>query len=293
MDRITAARAFITIVEQGSFVGAAEALNMSRAGASRCVAEMEDWTKAKLLHRSTRKLSLTPAGEQMLEQCRRLLEVADVISNASLSKGMTPSGRLRISCTNYFAQCTMIDLLLEYRALYPDVNVELIIADHVVNLVEERIDLAIRISNSLDPNLLARKFGDCTSTVCASPSYIERFGVPRNLNELSAHNCLVYSNFEKQFWHFSYKDEKYSIPVLGGLASNENMVLLSAALKGMGITMQPTDAVMPYIEQGALIPILGKYEPQKLGVHGVFLTRKNMPVAQRKMIDFLVRSYKQ
>ncbi len=292
MDRITAARTFVAIVEQGSFVSAAEVLNMSRAGASRCVAELENWTQTKLLHRSTRKLSLTPAGQLMLDQCRKLVEMADTISNVSRAKASQPSGILRISCSHYYAQCTMIDLLQEFQVLYPDVNVELNISNHVVNLVEERIDLAIRISNSLDPNLIARRFGDCPSVVCASPSYIEKYGKPQTIHDLSAHNCLIYSNFENPQWRFTRDDAVASVAVAGDFAANESMVLLNAAIKGMGITMQPVDAAAPYLERGELVPVLDAFEPEKLGIYGVFLTRKNMPVAQRKMIDLLVEHYK-
>jgi DNA-binding transcriptional LysR family regulator len=291
MDRISAARTFITIVEQGSFVKAAEILNISRAAATRSVSEIENWTNAKILHRSTRRLSLTPAGVKMLEYCQQLIEMADKISNLSTTKDTAPRGTLRVSCSQYFAECAMLDVISRYRELYPEVNLELNISSRVVNLVEERIDLAIRISNALDPNLIARRFGDCPSTLCAAPSYIEQFGKPLRIEDLSERNCLVYSNFDTAKWNFTHQGERYSIAVSGDLKANETMFLLNAALKGFGIILQPTDAVAPYIESGELVRLLDQYEPESFAIQGVFLSRKNMPLAQRKLIEMLVDFY--
>lgn len=293
MDRIRAAKAFIIIAEQGSFVTASEILNISRASASRCVAELEDWAQVKLLHRTTRRLSLTPAGERVLEHCRELVELAETISHTLSAGEKRPSGTLRISCSQYYAQYTLLDIIAHYQELYPDVRVELQISGHTVDLVKERIDIALRISNSLDPNLIARRFGDCPSTLCASPQYLKKSGSPLQLEDLKQHNCLSYSNFENTFWTFFKDGQKKTVTVSGDLGANESMLLLNAALKGKGITLQPSDAVASYITSGELVPLLTKFQPETLGVYGVFLTRKNMPPAQRAFIDLLVQHYRQ
>ncbi len=288
MDRLLAAKAFVAIVEHGSFVAAAEQLNMSRASASRCVTELENWTKAKLLHRSTRSLSLTPAGETMLQQCQKLLEISNDISVQNLSDLKTPVGTLRVSCSQYFAQYKILDLVDEFVELYPGVTVDLHISNQIVNLVEERIDLAIRITNNLDPNLIARKLGAVSSVLCASPHYLKAFGTPQRLEDLVHHNCLVYSNFEKTNWRFQLNGQPVSIAVSGNVGANESMVLLEMALRGRGITLQPLDVAREYVNAGALTPVLETCEPEKMEIHGVFLTRKNMSLAQRLFIDLLV-----
>lgn len=292
MDRIRAAKAFVVIAEQGSFVSASEILNISRASASRCVAELEDWAKVKLLHRTTRRLSLTPAGEQVLNYCRQMIELSDTISHMPQKEEKAPSGTLRISSSHYYAQCILAELIAQYQDLYPDVRVELQVSSHTVDLVKERIDIALRISNSLDPNLIARRFGDCPSTLCAAPRYLEQNAPPLLLEDLKQHNCLGYSNFENGYWTFFDKGEKKVIPVSGNLGANESMFLLNATLKGQGISMQPSDAVAPFIQSGELIPLLEKFVPETLGVYGVFLTKKNMSSAQRAFIDLLVQHYK-
>ena len=159
-----------------------------------------------------------------------------------------------------------------------------------VNLVEERIDLAVRISNELDPNLISRAFGICESVVCASPGYLSTHGTPQRVEDLAVHNCLTYSYFGKSLWKFTdaKTGEQASIPVSGNLSSNEPMTLLAAAQEGAGIALQPLFAAAPLIKSGHLVRLLPRYLPQTLGIHGIYSSRRQMPLALRAMLDFLV-----
>ena len=288
MDRITAAEVFVAIVERGSMIAAAEALEMSRAMVTRYLAEMEQWAGARLLHRTTRKLSLTHADETTLERCRRMLEFAqdmDVIEGQGSDE---LRGLLRISCSQSLGQSALVIAVTDYLRRYPQVAVDLQINNRAVNLVEERIDLALRITNELDPNLIARPLSTCHSVVCASPAYLSAKGIPKTPYDLAVHNCLTYSYFGKSLWHFDLQGEKSAVAVSGNLSANESVVLLSGALEGAGITLQPSYSAAPYIARGDLVSLLPGYQPQAMGIYGIYTSRRQIPATLRTMLDFLV-----
>ncbi|WP_420588346.1 LysR family transcriptional regulator [Bacterioplanoides sp.] len=290
MDRITAARVFVEIIDQGSMIAAAEKLDMSRSKVTRYLNEFEQWANARLLHRSTRRLSLTDAGEQVLEQCRELLRLADEIPLSEQTPGLAVRGHLRISCAHYAAEHILLAVLPQYRQRYPQVSLELQINNATVDLVEQRVDLAIRIAAELDPNLIARKLGECPSVLCASPGYLKQHGTPATLAELQQHQCLIYSHFDRHnIWRFQYQGEQHSQAVGGDLISGDSMILLKAAVRDMGITYQPKADAQPYLERGELVEILPQFQPTTLTIYGVYHSRKQMPQALRLLLDALAQ----
>ena len=294
MDRITAAEVFVAIVERGSLSAAADGLDMSRAMVTRYLAQMEDWSGARLLHRTTRRIGLTPAGEATLARCRQMLEIATQMALADGPEADTPRGLLRIACAQSLAQQMLSAAVTAYLRRYPQTAVDLVVDNRTINLVEERIDLAVRITNDLDPNLIARPLGTCDSVVVAAPSYLAAHGTPRRVEDLAIHNCLTYSYFGKSLWKFT--DAKTGapsdVPVGGNLSANESMVLLAAAREGAGIALQPVFAAAPLIASGQLVRLLPEHVPQVLGIHGVYSSRRQMPAALRAMLDFLVDWFK-
>ncbi|MGS0622675.1 LysR family transcriptional regulator [Ralstonia sp. VS2407] len=294
MDRITSAEVFVAIVDRGSLSAAAEGLDMSRAMVTRYLAEMEAWSGARLLHRTTRRIGLTPAGEVTLARCRQMLEIASQMAVADGLEADTPRGLLRIACAQSLAQQTLSVAVTAYLRRYPQTAVDLVVDNRTINLVEERIDLAVRITNDLDPNLIARPLGTCESVVVAAPSYLAAHGTPRRVEDLAIHNCLTYSYFGKSLWKFT--DAKTGapsdVPVGGNLSANESMVLLTAAREGAGIVLQPVFAAAPLIASGQLVRLLPDHVPQALGIHGVYSSRRQMPAALRAMLDFLVDWFK-
>jgi DNA-binding transcriptional LysR family regulator len=290
MDRLVAAEVFVSIVERGSLTAAADALDMSRAMVTRNLAQMEEWSAARLLHRSTRRLSLTPAGEITLARCRQLLEIAGQMAVLDGAEDDMPRGLLRVACAQFLAQHVLGAAVTQYLRRYPQTAVDLVVDGRAVNLVEERIDLAVRITNELDPNLISRPLGICESVVCASPAYLAAHGAPQRVEDLAIHNCLTYSYFGKSLWNFSdtKTDERISVPVSGNLSANESMALLSAACEGAGVALQPLFAVAPLIKSGDLVRLLPRYLPQTLGIHGIYSSRRQMPLTLRTMLDFLV-----
>ena len=291
MDRLTAMRVFVEVVQRGSFTAAAEGLDMSRAMATRYVTELEQWLNARLLQRSTRRISLTEAGEACLLQCRQMLELSSEMKDASGQDIREPKGQLRLATSMSFGMAHLAAAVVDYQKLYPQVSVDMLVGDRSVNLIEERIDLAIRISGELDPNLVARRIAPCRSVVCASPEYLRIHGTPTSPDDLIRHNCLTYSNFGKGQWHFVRKGQEVDVPVSGKLSANEATVLTQAALAGAGLALQPTYLAGPLIRSGQLSAVLPDWEPPELGIWGVYVSRRHLPATLRTMLDFLVARY--
>ncbi|TDB48669.1 LysR family transcriptional regulator [Photorhabdus khanii] len=289
MDRVTAAQVFTIIVEQGSMIAASERLDMSRAMVSRYLAEMEKWAGVRLLHRTTRKISLTSAGEIAYQRSRKLLQLAEEIPVHQPVVAQELSGLLRISSSQSLAMSALSVAIPEFMQIYPQIAIDMQMSNKAINLVEERIDLALRITNNLEPNLIARPLSTCHSVVCAAPSYLAGKMIPHKPADLVLHNCMTYNFFGKSLWLFEREGEKYSVPVSGTLSANESIVLMEATLQGAGIAMQPYYSVASHLASGKLIQLLPEYQPQAMGIYGIYASRQNMPATLRALLDFLVK----
>ncbi|MDQ8035361.1 LysR family transcriptional regulator [Bordetella genomosp. 1] len=288
MDRLKAMQVFVEVADRGSLSAAATHLDMSRAMVSRYLAELEEWVGIRLLHRTTRRLSLTPAGAETLPRCRRMLDLVGDMRDAVATPEAAPRGLLRVTAPMSFGTSQLVGVVSDFVTRYPGASVDLMLVDRAVNLVEERVDLAVRITNDVDPNLIARHLADCRSLVCAAPSYIERAGLPARAEDLSLHNCLTHSYFGRSLWRFVRDGETVDVPVSGNITANEAVVLMRAALGGAGIALLPTYLAAPEVAAGRLRAILPDSEPQVLGIHGVYASRRQMPLILRTMLDFLV-----
>ncbi|UUT21208.1 LysR family transcriptional regulator [Pseudomonas sp. T8] len=288
MDRLQAMRVFVTVVDLGSQSAAADHLDLSRPVVSRYLAELEDWVGARLMHRTTRKLSLTAAGTEILPRCQQMLELSMDMQAAVSEPDDVPRGLLRISASTSFGQAQLADAMAAYVERYPGVSIDLQMLDRAVNLVDERIDLAIRASNDLDPNLIARRLTVCRSVICASTAYLREHPTPQRVEELSQHNCLTHSYFGKSLWHFEQDGEQVSVPVQGNISANDASTLLRATMAGAGVAMLPTYQAWVYIHSGELVRLLPQAEPRQMPMYAVYASRKHMPVALRSMLDFLV-----
>ena len=293
MDRLQAIRVFVTVVDLGSQSAAADHLELSRPVVSRYLAELEDWVGARLMHRTTRKLSLTAAGSEILPRCRQMLELSTDMQTILSEPDETPRGLLRISVSTSFGQAQLADAMAAYVKHYPGVRIELQMLDRTVNLVDERIDLAIRTSNDLDPNLIARRLTVCRSVICAAPAYLQTHPAPRRVEDLSQHNCLTHSYFGKNLWHFEQDGEPVSMPVQGNISANEASTLLRATIAGAGVAMLPTYQAYVHIHSGELVRLLPHAEPRQMNIYAVYASRKHMPAALRSLLDFLVERFPQ
>ncbi len=284
-------RVFVSVVDLGSQSAAADHLDLSRPVVSRYLAELEDWVGARLMQRTTRRLSLTAAGQETLPRCRQMLELAGDLQAAVSAPDEAPRGELRISVSTSFGQAQLMDAMADYVKRYPGVKIDLQMLDRTVNLVDERIDLAIRTSNDLDPNLIARRLTVCRSVICASPAYLREHPTPLQVQDLARHNCLTHSYFGRSLWHFEVEGESVSVPVQGNISANEAMTLQRAALAGAGIAMLPTYQAAPALHSGELLRLLPQAKPRELNLNAVYTSRKHMPATLRSMLDFLAERF--
>ncbi|GFM85830.1 LysR family transcriptional regulator [Pseudomonas cichorii] len=287
MDRLTAAKVFLETVARGSISAAAMHLGMSRAMATRYIGVMEEWAEARLLHRTTRKLSLTAAGEQLLPTCKNLVALSLDVSTQATQTENAPKGLLRVTASSIFAEYCLTDALMEFLQLYPAVTIDLQIVDRTTNLAEDGVDLAIRVTNHLDPNVIAKKLGQVRSFICASPAYLEKYGVPGDVRDLQVHNCLTYAYYGRNLWHFNVNGENIAVPVTGNFSTNEASIIVRAALSGTGIAMLPHFAAEQAIREKRLTRLFPESRVETLGIHAVYLSRQRMPHALRTLIDFL------
>lgn len=289
MDRLTAARVFVEVAERGSLTQAAEQLEMSPAMVSRYLAAIEGWLGSRLLHRTTRRVSLTDAGEAVLSSCRQMLELERDVQHLAGNRKREPEGRLRIATSSSFAEAWLTGAIVEFQRQHKRVTVELLVADRTVSLVEDRIDLAIRITNSPDPTVVVRPLAQCRSVLCAAPEYLAQNGHPHSIEELSKHSFVTHAFGSEARYRLQHAGKEIELAVNGALHTNETAILRRAVLSGAGIGMLPTYYVADDLRRGALVSLLADHEPEQLGIHAVYLSRQNQPLALRLLIDFLVQ----
>ncbi|MFN9476112.1 LysR family transcriptional regulator [Acidovorax sp.] len=293
MDRLTAMRVFVEVATSGSFSATAERLEMSRAMVTRYVGEMEQWLQARLLQRTTRSVTLTDAGEQALRRCQQMLAlVEDIEEETTATSEGELRGQLRLTCSVSFAYAQLGTAIADFLALHPQLKIDLDASEGSLNLVEKRIDLAIRISSGPDPMLIARPLARCDSVLVASPAYLARHGVPALPAELERHRCLSYANFGKSVWELSQNGRTERVAVSGHFSANEATTLLRAALAGGGIALQPTYLANPHIASGELRALLPGWELPVMAINALYTSRRHQSPAVRALLDFLVERFK-
>ena len=289
MDRVTAAAVFNRICELGSLSAASRALGISRPMVSRYLEEMEKWAGTRLLHRSSRRLTLTPAGEAILQKTRQLALLSEAIQQETTQS--VPVGTLRIACAHYTALHLVGPVIPDFLARYPALRIELEINNQPVSLIGERIDLAVRITDAPEPGAIARRLGECRSVLCASPAYLQQRGIPETPDDLAQHNCLYYSRFAGQSWHFTATGgETIAVAVKGNLSAGISSLLCDAAIADCGIAMVPEQEARHALESGKLVTLLADYEPQRIGIWGLYQSREHQSAALRLMLDELQSS---
>ncbi|MET4616521.1 DNA-binding transcriptional LysR family regulator [Stenotrophomonas sp. 2619] len=291
MDRMTAMNVFVEVVERGSLTAAAEALEMSRAMVTRYLAEVERWLGARLLHRTTRRISLTGPGEAALLRFRQILAIGDELHGELATDNPEPHGLIRVTASVSFGQIHLAAAVADFVKRYPLTRVELLLVDRVVNLVEERVDIAVRISRAIDPALIARRLAPCRSVLCAAPSYLAERGAPTTADALAAHNCLTHHYVGKSVWHLQRDGRAIAVAVGGNISANEASLLLEAVRAGAGIAMLPTYQIAPLLRSGELIEVLPDYQVEGLGIHAVYASRRQLPTIMRSFLDFLVERF--
>lgn len=291
MDKLTAAKVFIDVARSGSFTATAARLDMSRSMVTRYIEAMENWLQARLLQRTTRKITLTEAGLRSLSQAQNWVELAEAMQVQHQPDDQL-SGKLRLTTSMSFAHAQLMPAIHDFMTRHPELEIDIEVADQTVHLIEERIDLAIRIAANPDPTLIGRPIARCESILVASPAYLAQHAPITTPSDLAQHQCLGYQNFERHVWHLSQGEKHTSIDIQCQLTANEATVLLSAALAGRGIAMQPTYLANPYLQKGAFVPVLPNWQPREMQVYALYPSRKHLAPAVRAFIDHLVAYYK-
>ena len=291
MDRLTAMQVFVEVAHSGSFSATADKLDMSRAMVTRYVAELEQWLGARLLQRTTRSVTLTDAGESCLRRSQQMLALMDNVEEETSSHDGALRGQLRITCSVSFAYAQLAAAVVDFLKQYPQLKIDLNASEGALNLVEARIDLAIRISAEPDPTLIGRVLAPCTSVLVASPAYLALHGVPKAPAELATHRCLSYANFGKSVWTLSQGREQAQVSVGSHFSANEATALLRAALAGGGVALQPTYLANPHLADGSLKRVLPKWQLPDMAIYALYPSRKHLPPAVRALLDFLAERF--
>lgn len=287
MDRLTAVRVFVEIADRGSLTQAADHLEMSAAMVSRYLAAVETWFGARLLHRTTRKISLTEAGQAAMPACRQLLEITEDVQHIAAERSREPAGILRVTTSSSFAEAQLTAALVDFQRQHTQVEIVLSVSDKASDLVAERVDLAVRLTNTLDPTMITRPLARCHSMLCASPGYLERHGVPRTAEDLRQHRCIAHAFGIGKQYRLTRDGETLTVPVDWSFHTNETAVLRRAVLSGAGIGMLPTYYLGDDLHAGRLVQILPDYDADVLGIHAIYLSRQHQPLALRLLVDFL------
>ena len=291
MDRYQEMRVFAAVVDAGSFVGAADQLDISKAGVSRIVSELESRLGVRLLHRTTRRLSLTGEGEIFLGRCKEILAaVADAEAEISASSGQAV-GLLKVSAPVSFGILRLAPLWGGFLARHPLTQLDITLSDRVVDLVDEGFDLAVRIARLESSTLVSRRLASTRMALCASPRYLRKHGRPRHPDDLARHTVLAYSLLAGgDTWEFQGPQGPVSVKVQPRMHTNSGDTCRAAALAHQGVILQPDFLVGEDLRTGTLVELLPPYRIQDLGIYAVYPTRKHVPHKVRLLIDYLAQA---
>lgn len=293
MDKFQEMASFVAVVEAGSFVGAADATGLSKAAVSRHVAELEQRLGARLLHRTTRRLSLTDDGQLFFARAKEMLAAIDEAESEISSRSGEPSGLLRINAPLTFGVMHLAPLWGRFAQLYPKVSLDIELSDRVVDLVEEGYDLAVRITNLPSSQLVSRQLASTRMVACASPSYLALHGTPQHPRDLTQHEVISYSYWAaRNEWTFVAPDDNpVVVRTRARIHANNGDTCRAAALDHQGIILQPDFLVADDLRRGDLVELFPGYRAMTLGIHAVYPSRKHLPIKTRRLVDFLVEAF--
>lgn len=293
MDKFQEMASFVAVVEAGSFVGAAETLGLSKAAVSRHVGELEQRLGTRLLHRTTRRLSLTDDGQLFYARAKEMLAAVDEAESEISSRSGEPSGRLRINAPLSFGVLQLAPLWPRFAQLYPKVSLDIDLSDRVVDLVEEGYDLAVRITNLPSSQLVSRQLATTRMICCASPTYLAQHGTPAHPDDLAQQEVISYSYFAaRDEWTFTAPDDStVVVRTHARIHANNGDTCRAAALEHQGIILQPDFIIADDLRRGALVELLPSWRAMTLGIHAVYPSRKHLPIKTRRLVDFLVEAF--
>jgi len=297
MEKLTGLAVFAKVVEEGSFTGAATSLNFSKSTVSKHITRLEERLGARLLNRTTRKLTLTEVGRTFYERCERILAEAEDAEEAVSRLSNDPRGTLKITAPMTFGIRHLAPRLPAFIEKYPDVTLDIKLDDQVVNIVDEGFDVAIRIARMADSSLVARRIASSAMVLCASPDYWAKNGKPTEPAQLKDHNCLLYSYRPSPHeWRFRpgpKEDQGFiSVRVSGSLMGNNGDMSRAVLKAGLGVSILPAFMIYEELETGELEPALEDYVEPRLDIYAVYPHARHLSPKVRVFVDFLVETFK-
>ena len=292
MDNYRAMAIFVQVVDYGSFSAAAKKLGITKSAVSQQVNHLEEALGTRLLHRTTRQLNLTEAGEIYLDGCRQMMDAADGANQRIGQFSKEPSGTLRISCSHDFAADHLVPILGPFMAGYPKLSLEIDGSDEVINLVEEQIDLAIRIGHLDESGWIARKIGELQEIIVASPTYLDQHGTPQEPSELANHQWVAFTRKRQpyQLRLLGPKGDQQKVRLYGRSRSNSATSMREMVKAGMGVGQVLRLNVMDELENGQLVQVLSDYRSEAVGIYAVYPQRAFLPLKVRSVIDYLIEN---
>ncbi len=292
MDRLEDMSLFVRVVEAGSFTAAARHAGLSKSLVSRRIAALEDRLSARLLNRSTRRLSVTETGTAFYDRCRRILAEVAEAENFAACLDAEPRGTLRLAAPMSLGMRHLSPAIAAFMTEHAELTVELDLNDRIIDLASEGQDLAIRVGRLPDSSLIARKLAPCRYVVCASPAYIARHGEPQTPNDLVHHHLLIYSNRSMaDQWRFVGGDERLAARFTRRIVVNNGEVLSDAAEAGLGLAVLPTFIVGPALTRGGLQIVLAEHPLEEAGIFAVYLPNRHLSAKVRRIVEFLAERF--
>jgi len=285
-------RAFVAVVEANGFSSAARHSTKSKALLSKYIAQLEDDLDTRLLQRTTRQISTTEVGRAYYERCLSILDEVDELELSVKDIHASPSGELRITAPTSFAEIHLMKVVSEFSKRYPDITINMMLTDRTVDIVGDGIDLALRIGNLSDSNLIARRLGEIKTVACASPKYLTKNGTPKKPDELINHQCIIDTNFsENTNWSFSKNGIKSSVAVKSNLYVNSPVAVKELAINHNGIAICPDFVLQDDIKSNRLNVILEDYEITTFGLYAVYSHRRHLSTKVRLFIDLMLENF--
>lgn len=293
MEHLSDIAVFVQVVESGSFTTAAERLGISKSVVSKYVTRLEDRLGVRLLNRTTRRLSLTEAGEAFFSRSRRGLHELEAAEAEVSRLQEAPRGTLKLNVPMTFGIRHIAPAITDFLASYPEVSIEMNLEDRQIDLVEEGFDLAVRIAKLPDSSLVARQLCRCRHVVCATPEYLAQHDVPRTPEDLRRHNALIYRYHDTpNEWRFAAPDgRQVSVAVNGSILMNNSLALREALLQGAGIALAPTFLVGQDIQTGKLQTVLNDYGVREISVYALYPERRHLSPKVRAFVDFMAERF--
>ena len=293
LDNVAGLAIFAHVVECESFSRAAERLGLSKSAVSKQIVALENRLGTRLLNRTTRRLSLTEAGARLYERSQRIVQEVEAVELEAGQLQSHPTGRLRVSAGMSFGHMHLAPVLPDFARSYPDLAVELLLNDRMVNLVDEGYDVALRIGELPDSSLVARKLSPMRRLIVASPDYLKERGTPQAPVDLAGHDCLTYSYVESgNAWHVTGADgTSRKVSISPKLISNNGDALLRAAERGMGLTLLPSFMLREALDAGTLVEVLSGNRPSDTALYAVYPHSRNLSVKVRVFVDFLASHF--